>query len=167
MKVAIKDANVLIDLEAVGLLDLWFQLDYETHTTVLIVGQLEAGRHDGVRSYIEAGFIKVESCPPAYLEECMELMSEIGSGPDIADCSVLLLAMKKKAMLLSGDAPLRRAAKVKQVDVHGTIWIFDRLIEEKLLPSKVAAQKMRALLDSCRYLPTDTCEKRIAQWDKG
>ena len=36
MRIAVQDANVLIDLELAGLFDLWFQLGVETHTTDLI-----------------------------------------------------------------------------------------------------------------------------------
>ncbi len=46
MKVAIKDANVFIDLEIAGLFDLWFQLGIETHTSVFIQEELENGGHE-------------------------------------------------------------------------------------------------------------------------
>jgi hypothetical protein len=37
MKIAVKDANVLIDLIEADLLGLWFQLGIETHTADLVV----------------------------------------------------------------------------------------------------------------------------------
>jgi predicted nucleic acid-binding protein len=43
MKVAVKDANVFIDLESMGILDLWFQLDYPTMTSSFVVMELAAG----------------------------------------------------------------------------------------------------------------------------
>jgi hypothetical protein len=35
MKIAVKDANVFIDMESMGILDLWFLLGYETLTSSL------------------------------------------------------------------------------------------------------------------------------------
>lgn len=40
MKIAVKDANVFIDMESMGVFDLWAQLGYETLTTSLIVLEL-------------------------------------------------------------------------------------------------------------------------------
>lgn len=124
MKIAIKDTNVLIDLELAGLLDLWFQLGYDTYVTDLIVGELKQGDHLKALSYVEAGMLYVEKCSSDFMMEVVNLMNEIGEGPNITDCSVLLLAMKRDAILLSGDGPLRKAASVRQVEIHGTIWII-------------------------------------------
>ena len=45
LRIAVQDANVLIDLELAGLFDLWFQTGIETHTTDLIRAELERGEH--------------------------------------------------------------------------------------------------------------------------
>ena len=164
MKIAIKDANVLIDLELAGLFDLWFRLGYETYVTDLIVGELRKGGHMKALSYAEAGMLHVEKCSPDFMMEAVNLMNEIGGGPGITDCSVLLLAMKRDAMLLSGDGALRKDAQVRQVEVHGTIWIFDELIENTLLKPIIAARKLENLLLNNRFLPLEVCEKRIESW---
>ena len=55
MKIAVQDANVLIDLELAGLFDLWFQLGIGTHTTDLIKGELEDGGHVQAQAYFKSG----------------------------------------------------------------------------------------------------------------
>jgi len=55
MKIAVQDANVLIDLELAGLFDLWFQLGIATHTTDLIKGELEDGGHLQALAYFKSG----------------------------------------------------------------------------------------------------------------
>ncbi len=35
-KIAVKDANIFIDMEYMGILDLWFQLGHETITSNLV-----------------------------------------------------------------------------------------------------------------------------------
>ena len=45
MKIAVKDANVFIDLESMGILDLWLLLGYETFTSDFVVTELVKGNH--------------------------------------------------------------------------------------------------------------------------
>ena len=45
MKVAVKDACVLIDLANGGLLEAWFQRGIETHTTDLVARQVKTDRN--------------------------------------------------------------------------------------------------------------------------
>ncbi len=164
MKIAIKDANVLIDMEVAELFDLWFQLGHETMTTDLIDAELRKGRHQRALDYIKAGHIKVEPCSPDFLSDALGLMKEIGGGLSIQDGSVLLLAMQRDAMLLSGDKPLRIAANARQIEVHGTLWIFDQLVESRLMRKAIAAQKLSHLFESDRYLPAQACSERIRKW---
>lgn len=55
MKIAVKDANVFIDLEAMGLLDLWFQLGITTLTSSFVVKELEDGGHLNALACTRAG----------------------------------------------------------------------------------------------------------------
>jgi predicted nucleic acid-binding protein len=88
-----------------------------------------------------------------------------------ADVSVLYLAIREDALLLSGDKPLRNQAKVRLVEVHGTLWIMDQLIDSGLLAKRVAAQRLETLLlrigRERRYLPKSECHARITRWSKG
>lgn len=164
MKVAVKDANVLIDLEIAGLLDLWFQLGHQTITTDLVIRQLKTGGHNEAISHVSTGNIEVHKCSGEFLVRAFELMTQIGSGPDIADCSVLLLAIDLGAMLLSGDKPLRKGATQNQVEVHGTLWILDELVATKLLSKPTAAAKLEHLIEQDSFYPKDECQKRLTRW---
>ena len=173
MKVAVKDANVFIDLESMGILDLWFQLDYHTMTSSFVVVELENGGHDNAVASIRAGqvaegVISMEEMMGEFEGlriECEPL------GLSIADVSVIYLALREDAVLLSGDKPLRVFAKLRSVEVHGTLWIMDQLVESGTLVRKLAAQKLRTLLARTgreqRYLPRAECLTRIARWEKG
>ncbi len=164
MKVAVKDANVLIDLEIAGLLDLWFQLGHLTTTTDLVVGQLKVGGHKETLSHVSNGNITVHKCSGEFLVRAFELMTKIGSGPDIADCSVLLLAIETDAMLLSGDKPLRKGATKHQVEIHGTLWILDQLIAANLLSKPTAAAKLEHLIEQDSFYPRNECQNRLNRW---
>ncbi|HEU5078732.1 MAG TPA: hypothetical protein VFT72_05940 [Opitutaceae bacterium] len=164
MKIAVQDANVLIDLELAGLFDPWFQVGIETHTTSLIRLELEAGHHDQTLAYFTGGQIHEHGLSFAELSEVARLERAVGSKARFNDCSVLFLARKLDAMLLSSDKALRQAAQTRHVEVHGTLWIMDQLIERKLISSVTAAAKLQFLLSRERFFPRTECEARLKKW---
>jgi hypothetical protein len=164
MKIAVQDANVLIDLELAGLFDPWFQAGVETHTTSLIRLELEMGHHDQALAYFASGQIKEHNLSFEELSEVGRLEREVRSKARFNDCSVLFLARKLDAMLLSCDKALRDAAKVRHIEVHGTLWIMDQLVEKKIIPPAVAAAKLDHLLSLERYLPKTECQARLKKW---
>lgn len=165
-KIAVQDANVIIDLELASLLDLWFQAGVETHTTDLIKYELEDGEHQQALAYFQSGHIIEHELSADELFEVSALEIEVNSKAKFNDCSVLYLSRKIGAMLISGDKPLRRAGKDRHIEVHGTLWIFDLLVDEKLITPKLAAAKLRHLLDQKRFLPKAECEARLSKWSK-
>lgn len=164
MKVVVQDANILIDLETAGILDLWFQLGHETHTTDQVTGELERGNVQGALAYIRRKVILERRFTFEELTEIATLQEECGGGPGFNDCSVLYLAREMGACLLTGDGPLRREGKVRMIEVRGVIWIFDQLVANRLLPPQIAADKLQGLLDAGSFLPLDVCEQRIHLW---
>jgi hypothetical protein len=170
MRIAVKDANVFIDLESMGILDLWFQLGHETITSTYVVIELEDGGHANALASIRAGqareaVISAEEMAGEF--EALRVELE-GSGLSVTDASVLFLAIREKAILLSGDKQLRKKARLRTVAVHGTLWIMDQLVGEDKLPAAVAADRLEALIERTgkgrRYLPIDECEIRIRRW---
>ncbi len=164
MKIAVQDANVLIDLEIAGLFDMWFQTGIETHTTDLIRAELEKGGHAQALAYFMSGQVVEHALSFEEIMAVSELEREVGSKAKFNDCSVLYLAMKLDAMLISGDKPLRKAGKERCVEVHGTLWIFDQLVERLLITGKVAASKLEHLRSQERFLPEAECQIRLKLW---
>lgn len=167
MRVAVKDANVFIDMEIAGLLDLWFQLDIETHTTVFIEEELRKGGHSQVLAHFESGMIVRHSLAFEEIAEVDALRGEISAAASFNDCSVLWLAERLQAALLTGDGALRRSGRARSVEVRGTLWVFDRLVEAGLLAPSSAAVKLQTLIDANTYLPEDPCEERLKKWCGG
>lgn len=167
MKIAIKDANVFIDLEIAGLFDLWFQLGIETHTSVFIREELDMGGHEQALAYFSSGQVVCHEFEFDEIVQVEALMVEVSKAAGFNDCSVLYLAEKLKVPLLSGDNALRRSAEKRGVEVKGTLWVFDQLVSRKMLKTSVAAQKLRHLLQEERRLPERECQNRIERWDVG
>lgn len=69
-----------------------------------------------------------------------------------------------KAIVLTGDGPLRKFCETKRLDVKGLIWLFDEWVEKKLINSVQAAEKMKLLLSYNNRMPKEICEERIKKW---
>lgn len=165
MRIAIQDANILIDLELAGLFDSYFELRIETHTSDFIVQELRQGGHEAALSHIRADRIRMHEFTEPQLSKIVALYEEVQSGPDLADCSVLYLARELDATLLTNEKPLRKAAGKRCIEVHGTLWILDRLVETKLLAPAEAAACIKRLLAANRYLPKSACNERLRNWE--
>lgn len=166
MKIAVKDANVFIDLEIAGLLELWFQLGIETHTSVFIREELRDGDHHETLSHFDSGNVTAHDFDFTQIVEIESLLNEVNRAAKFNDCSVLYLAEKLGSPLLSGDGALRKSATRRGIEVKGTLWIFDELVAAGLLTPKTAAVKLRLLLSEGSFLPRSACDERLERWAK-
>jgi predicted nucleic acid-binding protein len=163
MKVAVKDANILIDLIESDLLGLWFKLGIQTYVSDLV--QLEIIEDDQKRvfnSFVDAGLLIIARLSSDELNLAFEKREK--HKISIEDASALIIAQRKSAILLSGDNRLRKTAEGEGVKVFGVIWVFDRLIEEDLLTPQDAINKLRSLLEIGSFLPKAIREGRIHKW---
>jgi predicted nucleic acid-binding protein len=166
VKVAVKDACVLIDLANGGLLAAWFELGIETHTTDLVLRQVKAERHWPLISGLVAdGRLKVATLTG---EEMERLLRELGGLPvGLEDQTALFLALELEATLLTGDRRLRLEGLKRRVQVHGVLWILDLLVARKVVAPRLAAEGLRLMLEAGAFLPADECEQRLRVWEGG
>jgi predicted nucleic acid-binding protein len=80
------------------------------------------------------------------------------------DCSVIYLAQKHDAILLSGDKPVRLAAKSVGIEYHGVLWALDEMIKQSIIPKKTAKIKLQQLMLTNNRLPKSECKKRLERW---
>lgn len=163
MKATVKDACVLIDLANGGLLEAWFQLGIETHTTDLVIRQVKSDEHwQAVSGFVKAGLLHVATLSG---EQMGRMLNELGGLPvGIEDQTALFLAMDLDAILLTGDRRLRLEGLKRQVEVRGVLWILDQLVAKRVIAPRLAAEKLRVMLDEGARLPEDECRKRIREW---
>lgn len=164
MKVAVKDACVLIDLANGGLLDAWFRLGIETHTTDLVVRQVKGdGQWQMISAFVEAGLLKVATLDGEQMTKLHRELSGLSVG--IEDQTVLFLALEMDAILITGDRKVRLEGMKRKLEVRGLLWILDELIAKGHLTPKLAAAKLRLIIGAGAYLPPDECQKRLTRWE--
>lgn len=163
MKIVIHDANILIDLHIAGLLDVFFDLDLESHTTDLVLAEVR----NPLTRFTKNGSLRVKSYGSEELEELVLAQFRQPRRVSIQDCSAMLLAQKLEGILLTGDGNLRHCADLAGITVRGTLWILDELVEAKLLTKREAAWLLKKLIEEGRRLPGEDCNQRLGQWAKG
>ena len=165
MKVAVKDANVLIDMAEAGLLDLWFSLGIPTHTTDLVLAEMDETRQrTQIAPFVSSRQLRIHPVSATNLVKTAILANIHRISP--ADASALLLSKRLKAILLTGDGRLRKVAGLQSVEVNGVLWIFDHRVEKGLLSGHDATSRLKRLCRVGSFLPANQCDERIARWDR-
>lgn len=66
--------------------------------------------------------------------------------------------------LLTGDGKLRKIVQKDEVEVHGILYLFEKLLEYDIIDSETAIERMEALKNINTRLPKDEIDKRIHSW---
>ncbi|BDQ12740.1 PIN domain-containing protein [Sediminibacterium sp. TEGAF015] len=167
LKTAVTDANIFIDLYDLGLINIFFNLDLEIHTTTSVLNELYHEQQQILEAYQSVSKLYVHNLQEKdfveiYSDKYPKSLSE-------ADKSVLHIANKINACVLSSDKTIRNYAKNKEIECHGVIWILDKLVETNNLKPKEANLKLK-LLTEVNFLfksnqkLAEEIEKRLKIW---
>lgn len=151
---AVVDASVWIDLHAANLMDAVFHMPFQWHCPDFIVEELRSPASQELlsRGMIEEHFSGTEVA--ALIELC-----ERYPRPGRRDLSALILADRLDCVLLTGDSALRKAAKTEGIEVHGTLWLLQRMVEAGCISPARAADALDQMLDSGTHLPPSLCRR--------
>ncbi len=63
--------------------------------------------------------------------------------------------------MLTGDSRMREVAENMGIEVHGSIWVIDELINSELISKGKAIELFEQLLETNSWLPGNEIERRI------
>lgn len=156
MQVLISDANILIDLEEGLLLDQIFALPFVFKIPdVLFVEELSEQHGHLLELGLQLGELREE-----FMQEVFQL-TQTYSKPSRNDCFALALAKQENCPLVTGDRNLRRAAEAEEVDVYGTLWLVERLLEHGIINKTQAHVAYERMEQRGRRLPWAEAHQRI------
>ncbi|MFT7072637.1 MAG: putative nucleic acid-binding protein [Patiriisocius sp.] len=166
MIVVVNDANILIDLIKLQLVEAFFNITWEFHSTNLIIeNELYDEQKEQLQPYINSGKLIIQELD---VEDMFSIMSIQAQKPQLSDkdCSALHCAKKLNASLVTSDNTLRKFAKTQKVDVHGHLWVFDALLQHNCITPQTAIDKLTELntINSKLNLPENHCKARIEIW---
>ena len=167
-KIVVNDTNVFIDLLDVGLLDDFFGLPWEIHTTDFVMWELlREGQRDAVDKFEKNGLLHVASFDFEELQKIDKLHKRFNAKTNVSltDCSVWYYAKHNNYTLLTGDRKLRSSATNDGVEVRGIVYVFDELVDTGAIPFAVASEKLAMLKKINPRLPKDEVDKRLKLWN--
>ena len=147
-KIVVNDTNVFIDLHDVGLLEQFFHLPWEVHTTDFVMLELlNEGQKDTVTVYERDGSLHVATFEFEEIIEIDNLHKKVidKTNLSLTDCSVWYYAKQNNYTLLTGDRKLRNSAVNEGVEVRGIIYVFDELVANGIMTPSSAAEKLAFL----------------------
>jgi len=166
MIVVVNDANILIDFIRLQLIEAFFDINWEFHSTNLIIeNELYDEQKEQLQPYIKSGKLIIQDLDTDDIINIMILQAQKPQLSD-KDCSALHCAQKLNASLVTSDNTLRKFALTKKVDVHGHLWVFDALLEHNCIDSETAINKLNELntINAKLRLPEKEYKSRINKW---
>lgn len=167
MKIAITDACIFIDLIELRLTSQFFGLQVEVHTSLDVYNELYPEQQELLKAYQSIGKLIIHNLTP---EEKIQIQNEtFPRSLSEIDKSVLFLAEKHNAMVISSDKSVRNYAKSRSIEYHGIFWIFDCLIDLNIISGPDAIKKIQKLISNNIFYRNNMelvaeINKRIVKW---
>lgn len=166
MKIVINDANILIDLVKLELLEAFSKLNFDLHTTDFVIEELNDKQRKPITELSESN--KLGIIETIKIEDFQGINSilENSSGLSFEDCSVWYYSKKLSGVLLTGDGKLRKQASKDNLEVRGIIYLFDEFLRQGIITFQEAVEKIKQLSLLNNRLPKKEIEKRIDFWNE-
>lgn len=167
MKIAVTDACIFIDLLLLDLVEPFFNLHLEVHTSLDVFYELNDQQRAILAQFQIDGKLIVHTIHQADREAMRSI--DFPRSLSEMDCTVLYLAFRMAATVLSSDKVVRNYAKKNSIDYHGMLWIFDELIVQECITAARAINKLQQLMRSNYIYQNNTVllhemNKRLKKW---
>lgn len=159
MRLLISDANILIDFDVGGLLPKLFQLEATLAVPDVLFEEELKDHHPELPSM---GLEILRLREPAILRAVR--LAQIYRRAGRNDLLALVLAEQESCPLLTGDKFLRGAAELEGVEVHGSLWVANRMYEEDLVDAARLSSAFDQMRDCGRRLPWAEVRRHIRRW---
>lgn len=93
----------------------------------------------------------------------VELFRDAYTDPSTNDLFALTLAKTNGWTLLTGDESLRLAAEAETVEVHGTLWLVERMVVTRVINAERAEAAFELMRDNDRRLPWGEVDELIVR----
>lgn len=166
-EVIVKDANVLIDLMKIGLMVHCSALGFKFHTTDSVKYEIKhLPQAKLLQTMVDNGQIVIDTIADDDYTELLLMHMQYSQSSNLteADCSVMLLAEKLKARLLTSDQKLIRQAKARGIQVNGILWLTDKMVERGVVSKPEMIKYLEKLKETNQRAPRNLIEDRIAKY---
>lgn len=148
MRLLVSDKNILMDWEAAGRLPTLFGWGATLVVPDVLFAQELTSR---AARLTELGLQVLELDERGVHRVAM--LAQRYRGPSRVDLFALALAELQACPLLTGDRALRSAATSENVEVHGSLWMAERMVEAGALDVEELREAFEAMRCGGRRLP--------------
>lgn len=154
--IVIKDACIFFDLISLGLLDLFYQLETDVFTTPQVIEEItDPVQYEAIQVYVSNGRLQIDE------EAAYDVIADLVNANrrlSATDASVLELAQRKAASVLSSDFSLRKETLGRGLPVKGLLWILEELHSTE----KITSNALLIHLDQYQEINAWAPKKEIA-----
>jgi predicted nucleic acid-binding protein len=164
---AISDASVLVDMADTGLLGPLTKLPYQFVVPDFVFKEItRVEQREIVERLVTTKRLSVLTASADDLR-LMEEMLRDQPALSFADCSVVVLAARHSALILTNDSRMRMVSERKHLVCHGTLWIIRQLVQETIVTAERARRALLLLLESNSRLPKADCDRLLRELEQG
>jgi predicted nucleic acid-binding protein len=161
-RLLISDANIIIDMNAGGLLRAMFRLEFALAVPDILFEEELRKDHPNLR-YLGLQCLELDGETVEYAGRLVQKYAATGAGTN--DLLALALAWQEECPLLTGDPRLRDAAGNEEVEVHGTLWLVEQMLTAGVIRPKRARQAYDAMRKAGRRLPWEKVEDQLRRFE--
>lgn len=138
--IIIKDSCTIIDHCELGLLDVFFRMDLTVYSTPNVIAEITDPEQAGmIEKYIQSGHLRIDGNGDVIAINQLVIEYPALSA---ADSSVLELAIRIRATILTSDGSLRKASQANDVTVRGIIWVIEEMYIKGFIDKDTALLKL-------------------------
>lgn len=158
-EIVIKDACILFDLTDLDILEEYFQLELKSFTTPQVIAEItNETQWLKISKFVNNGNLIIDSDGEILT---ISKIYEQFPGLSFTDSSVLELALRKDAVILSSDGSLRRISKKKNLKIKGLLWVIEELYNTKIMKVEIVIEKLENYMKINQRAPKEEIEKLI------
>ena len=158
MTLLISDANILIDLQDGGLIAQLFQIQRRIGTPDLLFESELRHQHEDL---LQLG-LELVPLNAGSVQQIVELAVQYRK-PSRMDLAALVAAKQEKCDLLTGDRSLRLAAVAEGVQVHGTLWVTEQMVNLSVVDTEELRTAYAFMRSAGRRLPWGDIERQLSR----
>lgn len=159
----ISDANIIIDMNTGGLLRSMFKLEFAFAVPDTLFEEELRKHHPNLR-YLGLQSLELDGETVEYAGQLVQKYAATGAGTN--DLLALALAWQEECPLLTGDPKLRQAAEEEEMEVHGTLWLVEQMVNAGLIGPKRARQAYDAMRKAGRRLPWEEVDEQLRGFEQ-
>jgi len=163
MLLAISDASVLVDMADSNLLGPLTRLPYRFVVPDFVVKEITLHtQKEVVDKLVGAKRLWVLTASADELR-LMDALLQDYPALSFADCSVVILAERHKALILTNDSRMRKISERRRLVCHGTLWIIEQLMREAVVTAAQARRALLLLIEVNPRLPKTECDRLLRE----